>query len=127
MSAQQDNTLISGLPRNEGFGLFELNNVPQINIEITGNIHSGKSRLLAKIAKLIEEEIGYPYTVISGDGDFVSVYMRENGHAPKEYNNTTLCEHGTGQFKPVKITLIDDNRPYREYVKQPHAHQYTLF
>ncbi len=91
--------------------------IPNIQIHIRGTNHSGKSRLAAKIAKLIEEEVGYPYTFISGDGDFTSNYFRVNGEEASikdmlpDIPMDMVINRGPLDLKPVAITIIDDNSP----------------
>lgn len=110
-----------------------VSNTPFIQIHIRGSIHSGKSRLAARIARLIEEEVGYPYTFISGDGDFAFNYQRCNEKAPKltgELNDIPLdvvVNRGSLDLKPVAITIIDDNAaPKLDDTLPRHCHTFFV-
>lgn len=101
--------------------LFELTNIPKINITISGNLHCGKTTIAAKIAETLLKEFGFPINVVSGDGDFISNYARVNGEKPNVEDPIIRRPRSTN-LKPVKITIIDDNTPFEEYVVKPHQH-----
>lgn len=106
--------------------LFEDINIPEIEINFTGNNYSGKTKIACKIAEFLLAEFGLPIKVISGDGDFLKAFERIHGIAPNTEPAISRKPRDLS-LKPVKITLVDTNNPFVKTEAKAPFHQYTLW